>query len=1147
MKKKIITIYLLSSSLAYGQKLSSENMKQYLPDVIPAAPSVANLMKFEEVPVNNYTGVPDISFPLGSVPTSIPNIPINIALKYHIYNAKSDSKASEVGLGWSLLAGGSISRTVVGSPDEMTVSLSANKVKIGMYYDELTSTIASRKNYFHMIIDDPNLASQFIDINQYAFDTYFGNKYDSQYDLYQYNFMNYTGRFIVKKVGNILQAVKLDKNNLKIKVNHSITVDTRSAFEPLSFEITDDQGNVFIFDVTEKSTMNKLSSSEGLFGQLYTEGSTLINNYNSAYHLSKIKKNELDIVRLSYADPTTIVTADRVWYRNRYGSTIDQQASGIIANESSLPRKSENHMTTTRTESRSLQEIEVVDRGKINFEYEYGRQDSNFEVGSNQPSLKRVIIKSKDGQYDESYDFNYSYKNKGISKRLFLSSVEKKNKKDNSYILNQKYTFGYYGDSGILLPSYPELVAGNDRFFSCAGNLAFTKCPSAEVLQSIVYPTKGKVEFVFESNTYSYKPQITSDQATGAEEITNFDGNPLNWDTYNTDVSFNNFNQGYKFAFSFINQTNVSININSSQIDPYSWLIKIYRKEGNNYIYIPGADFGSAFDQNLQAPTSVERQLSAGEYYFKLVKLDNNNYPDFLSNFHSTYSVRNSNNYKFLFDNRGIRIGNIRYFSADNGSTPDRIMNFNYQDLNDSKKSTGALVFPLPITSYDESYRTILEYAFGQGITTENFSAELTRISSRDYLAAQKTKGSDIGYQYVTVYESDKGKTVYQYTSPIDKPNLYSPSGQPPFIPVPNYDFMRGNLLNRKIYNQNNILLSESKFQYSFNSDLISTGGGFEAKQKGSAGYYLYGGKYASYLSYVIAANGGDGAASAFGTDVSSFLQQISYSELVGTTNMTQEEQIQYYPNQHSVKQVQDNTYNALDYLTRNKVTYPDNTVTETSYQYASEKGNQLLISKNMIRIPLETETKKNGETISKVESLYPISQADADTKTSGLALPYQINSTDLLNTTSKEVTYDNYDEKGNLLQYTTRDGISTVIIWGYNKTLPIAKIVGIILSEIPDVLITNVVNSSNADAVNPANESALINDLVTFRKAIEALPRRTPQISTFTYDQLIGVTTITPPSGIREYYVYDTAGQLEKVINMDGKVLKETKYNYKN
>ncbi|RTZ46411.1 hypothetical protein EJ377_19385 [Chryseobacterium arthrosphaerae] len=82
--------------------------------MFPAAPASNNLMKFEEVPVSYYTGIPDISIPLFTIPTGNPKVPVSIQLKYHPLNAKPDDKSGETGLGWSMIAGGTISRTVRG-------------------------------------------------------------------------------------------------------------------------------------------------------------------------------------------------------------------------------------------------------------------------------------------------------------------------------------------------------------------------------------------------------------------------------------------------------------------------------------------------------------------------------------------------------------------------------------------------------------------------------------------------------------------------------------------------------------------------------------------------------------------------------------------------------------------------------------------------------------------------------------------------------------------------------------------------------------------------------------------------------------------------------------------------------------------------
>ncbi|MFY7844919.1 hypothetical protein [Chryseobacterium gambrini] len=56
-------------------------------------------------------------------------------------------------------------------------------------------------------------------------------------------------------------------------------------------------------------------------------------------------------------------------------------------------------------------------------------------------------------------------------------------------------------------------------------------------------------------------------------------------------------------------------------------------------------------------------------------------------------------------------------------------------------------------------------------------------------------------------------------------------------------------------------------------------------------------------------------------------------------------------------------------------------------------------------------------------------------------------------------------------------------------------------------------------------------------------------QITTYSYDPLIGITSVTPPSGIRQVYIYDTTGKLKEIREMSktGNLLKEFKYKYKN
>ncbi|MEN5133167.1 hypothetical protein [Elizabethkingia anophelis] len=241
--------------------------------------------------------------------------------------------------------------------------------------------------------------------------------------------------------------------------------------------------------------------------------------------------------------------------------------------------------------------------------------------------------------------------------------------------------------------------------------------------------------------------------------------------------------------------------------------------------------------------------------------------------------------------------------------------------------------------------------------------------------------------------------------------------------------------------------------------------------------------------------------------------------------------------------------------LTGTKMNSSDGTSSETSYQYAHEKGNQYLIDKNMIGIPLQTTVtqKQNdndpGKTISKSEILYPTSQADANAKTAGLALPVSVLGFDLQNPedaakAQTELTYDLYDNKGNILQYSVK-GKPVTVIWGYNQTQPIAKIEGAAYNQI-SAYVSAIIAASDADNTQGTDQSeqALIEALDLFRNNTAL---STYQITTYTYNPLIGVTSITPPSGIREIYKYDSANRLESVKDVNGNLLKEYQYRYKN
>ncbi|WP_454880721.1 hypothetical protein [Sphingobacterium detergens] len=79
-------------------------------------PMAAGLGRYEEIPVDESTGVPNIAIPLFSFRVGDTEFPIT--LSYHAGGVKVDQLESQVGLSWSLLGFPNISRNVKGIPDE---------------------------------------------------------------------------------------------------------------------------------------------------------------------------------------------------------------------------------------------------------------------------------------------------------------------------------------------------------------------------------------------------------------------------------------------------------------------------------------------------------------------------------------------------------------------------------------------------------------------------------------------------------------------------------------------------------------------------------------------------------------------------------------------------------------------------------------------------------------------------------------------------------------------------------------------------------------------------------------------------------------------------------------------------------------------
>ncbi|AQX06875.1 hypothetical protein ATB99_10920 [Elizabethkingia meningoseptica] len=232
----------------------------------------------------------------------------------------------------------------------------------------------------------------------------------------------------------------------------------------------------------------------------------------------------------------------------------------------------------------------------------------------------------------------------------------------------------------------------------------------------------------------------------------------------------------------------------------------------------------------------------------------------------------------------------------------------------------------------------------------------------------------------------------------------------------------------------------------------------------------------------------------------------------------------------------------------------------ETTEIFYNQEGtsSSLLQGINKLDTPLAIYKNKGDDFITGEQThWYNISQQKKEYEksptTSNLILPKKTTTSFANSNKVNEITNDYYDNKGNLLQTTTNLKSSTVL-YGYHQQYPIVKIEGATYEEImkafglPETdpnsyLNLDIIKKSDLDQ-DQTTESALILALDQFRTKPEF---SNFQITTYTYDPLIGITSITLPNGIKQFYQYDTNNKLKAIADVNGNIIEEYEYKYKN
>lgn len=208
------------------------------------SPEAASLGKYGDMPVSYHTGSPSISIPLHTLKAKGLELPIT--LNYDASGVKVYDHPSWVGQNWNLSAGGAITRSVQGSPDECPHWFQEDLASTFYPYFESTGKVKTLVNKsLGEIIDQMNSLN---------------GVWDMEPDIFNFNFMGITGKFFMGNDGQ--WKVHSDHN---IQVICDVATDLEYPFiqsqkRPgesgsykyypktlYGFKIKDDQGNTYTF------------------------------------------------------------------------------------------------------------------------------------------------------------------------------------------------------------------------------------------------------------------------------------------------------------------------------------------------------------------------------------------------------------------------------------------------------------------------------------------------------------------------------------------------------------------------------------------------------------------------------------------------------------------------------------------------------------------------------------------------------------------------------------------------------------------------------------------------------------------------------------------------------------------------------------
>jgi len=199
-------------------------------DMRPPSPNAYEMTKYGDVPINEHLGKVTTSVEVHNYKAGMLNLPIT--LNYIGNGVKVDQTCTIMGLNWTLNAGGVITRTINDLPDE--------------YYGPSYRQYHISQNTVNLMSNGSQEAAFYNTVLGWG-----SNNYDTKPDEFSFNFNGYSGTFYLDE--NYTPVVTNQESELKVKIIGSDADNRINFYDNKSFLITTPDGVKYFFEDYEET------------------------------------------------------------------------------------------------------------------------------------------------------------------------------------------------------------------------------------------------------------------------------------------------------------------------------------------------------------------------------------------------------------------------------------------------------------------------------------------------------------------------------------------------------------------------------------------------------------------------------------------------------------------------------------------------------------------------------------------------------------------------------------------------------------------------------------------------------------------------------------------------------------------------------